>query len=51
MDNIYHLTNFGEYAIRFKLEDLNGMEEEVFYDNFKLTDQVSLKDSIPSQNY
>ena len=40
LNNIYHLTHLGVYSLRLKLEDLDGVVEEVNYDKFQLSDQV-----------
>ena len=40
LNNIYHLTHLGVYSLRLKLEDLDGVVEEVNYNKFQLSDQV-----------
>ena len=46
LDNIFHLSQSGNYSLKIILEDLNGNVEQVVYDNFKLLDQVRGKIQI-----
>ena len=43
LDNMYHLTQLGAYSLRLKLEDLDGVVEEINYEKFKLSDQVNIR--------